>query len=657
MDGKPTYGELEERIEELENALTVHKAATDAVKESAVYLDIMGGALIVLDSEARVVKVNEIFTRIWGYSPQEVYGKSVFGLFPEAELPKHKSELANAAQLGGVRAFEATALTKDRRQVAVSVSGRALRDEKGNLLNFVALYRDTTEHRKAEEELKRSEDFNRALFRHNPIQTIAVDRKGKIVEYNMRKEKSGDRIPDIGSVMYKDYASRHKEDMYAAMMDVMERKEVKEFPALEYGEKCLSITIAPYPYGAIITTLDITESRAMAEKLGVAEKMEAIGTLAGGIAHDYNNLLAIILGNIDLIGLSLPPESEIESNLSDAKKACLRAKDLTNKLITFSEGGAPVKRVNHIAGLLKESAEAALRGSNVNCEFIMAEGLWATEYDEVQMKHVINNLIFNSVEAMPHGGTIRVTAENVSLSTAASRASQLSSGRYLKISVQDPGTGIAPRNLPRIFDPYFSTKDRGSQKGLGLGLATVKSIIHKHNGEITVDSKEGIGSTFHVYLPVVETETVEAREEREYAEPRLEVRRVLLMDDEEMIRELARQMLARLGYSPVTARDGSEAVELYREAMGSDRPFDVAILDLTVKGGMGGQDAIKALLEMDPDVRAIVASGYSNDAVITSFEEYGFMDALAKPYTMEDLSNALDRITAQDSQAEENLAQ
>ena len=293
----------------------------------------------------------------------------------------------------------------------------------------------------------------------------------------------------------------------------------------------------------------------------------------------------------------------------------------------------------------------------MNCEFIMAEGLWATEYDEVQMKHVINNLIFNSVEAMPHGGTIRVTAENVSLSTAASRASQLSSGRYLKISVQDPGTGIAPRNLPRIFDPYFSTKDRGSQKGLGLGLATVKSIIHKHNGEITVDSKEGIGSTFHVYLPVVETETVEAREEREYAEPRLEVRRVLLMDDEEMIRELARQMLARLGYSPVTARDGSEAVELYREAMGSDRPFDVAILDLTVKGGMGGQDAIKALLEMDPDVRAIVASGYSNDAVITSFEEYGFMDALAKPYTMEDLSNALDRITAQDSQAEENLAQ
>ena len=510
------------------------------------------------------------------------------------------------------------------------------------------LEKKPAELKHAEEELKKSEDISRTIFKYNPIQTIAVDREGRIVDYNLAKEISGDKLPDIGDVMYKDYAGRHKENMYAAMMDSIEKGELKEFPALKYNAKYLSVTIAPYPYGAIITSQNITKRISLEKRLSHAEKMEAIGTLAGGIAHDYNNLLAVILGNMDLIESSTQSGN---SNLSLAKEACMRAKDLSHKLITFSEGGAPVKRANAIAGFLKESSNFALSGSNVNCEFILADSLWPVEYDENQMKHVINNLITNAAQAMPDGGTIKISAENILLSPEEEQVLQLSSGKYLKISIQDQGTGIPPEHLPRIFDPYFSTKDRGSQKGMGLGLAAAYSIINKHNGQIAVESDEGAGSTFHIYLPVIEAEgmALTAKDGCEAGQSainnqRSTIPRVLVMDDEEMIRNLSDQMLNRLGYAPETAKDGSEAIELYKQAMDAGKPFDAAILDLTIKGGMGGKGTIKALLAIDPQVKAIVASGYSNDPVITDFKRYGFMDALTKPHSMADLRNALDRV-------------
>ena len=663
MAKKPTHEELEKKIQELEREAAEYKHADKKLQESEpkfrTLFDLIPQAIVLAEVDTGVlIDVNRKYCELTKYSKEEIIGRTAaeLGLFSEEDRNRFLRELQVS---GDVQGLEMDFKVKDGTILNALLFSKIIQlSNKTFTLNICI---DVTEQKHAEEELKKSEDFNRTLFKYNPIQTIAVDLKGRIVDYNIAKEQSGDRLPDIGNVMYKDYAGRHKENMYAAMMDSIKRGELKEFPALKYKDKFLSVTIAPYPYGAIITSQNITERIALEERLAHAEKMEAIGTLAGGIAHDYNNLLAVILGNIDLIELSAQPGSEMDRSLSHAKEACMRAKDLAHKLITFSKGGAPVKRVASIIEMLKESSDFALAGSNVNCEFYISDNLWPVEYDENQMKHVINNLITNADQGMPDGGTIRVSAENIPIgSEDKDPILQLPAGKYIKISIQDHGIGIPPERLSRVFDPYFSTKERGTQKGMGMGLATVYSIINKHNGQVTVESEEGAGSTFHIYLPAAEAEGMELRAKGGYEVKQSTIPpgrkplragginqqspRVLVMDDEEMLRNLADQMLNRLGYDIETAKNGSEAIELYKQAMNAGKPFDAVILDLTIKGGMGGKGAVKALLKIDPQVKAIVASGYSNDPVITDFKQYGFMDALVKPHTMEDLGNALDKI-------------
>ncbi len=390
--------------------------------------------------------------------------------------------------------------------------------------------------------------------------------------------------------------------------------------------------------GFIGTAIDITERKWAEEEMHRAQKLESLGSLAGGIAHDFNNILTAIMSNTSLAKSGLDETDHTYLRLNEIEKATLRAKDLTHRFLTFAKGGVPIKKTVSIVELLKESASLSLRGSNTKCQFTLDSNLWPVDIDEGQISQVINNLLINANQAMENGGVIHVKAENVKVK--GQKIGNTVADNFVKISVEDQGYGIPKENLNNIFDPYFTTKESGT----GLGLATTYSIIKKHDGIITVDSEEGKGTTFYIYLPASENEYVEDSEETETqfeSKDASQEGRILLMDDEKMIRETAGKVLRYIGYDVEYAEDGSQAIEIYKKNVESGDNFDAVILDLTVPGGMGGEQAIKQLLEIDPEVKAIVSSGYSDNPIMSQFEEYGFSGVIVKPYDLNELKKVL----------------
>lgn len=380
---------------------------------------------------------------------------------------------------------------------------------------------------------------------------------------------------------------------------------------------------------------DITTLAQAEEALRKVEKLESIGVLAGGIAHDLNNFLTAILGNISLAKMYKDPR-EKDRRLAEAEKACMLIKDLTQQLLTFSKGGAPILRMAAIGELLHDAAAFTLRGSNVGCEFSIPDDLWPVEMDEGQINQVISNVVINANQAMASGGMIKICAENVT--DVAEDVLALEYGEYVKISIADHGTGISKDDLPKIFDPFYTTKQAGS----GLGLATSYSIIQKHNGCMAVESQLGVGTVFHIYLPASPAEVLMTPAEEK--KPIMGSGRILVMDDEKHVRDTAATMLSSLGYAVITAIDGAEAIEIYKEAMASVNPFDAVIIDLTIPGGMGGEETIQGLAAIDPEVKAIVSSGYSNDTILANFREHGFMGIIPKPYNIQELSEILHEV-------------
>jgi PAS domain S-box-containing protein len=381
---------------------------------------------------------------------------------------------------------------------------------------------------------------------------------------------------------------------------------------------------------------DVTDRKRMEDDLIKSHKLESIGILAGGIAHDFNNILTAILGNISLAETYVEPESELAELLLDSEKASIRARDLTQQLLTFSKGGEPVKKAISICRLIKESANFALMGSNVKCSYRLPYDVWPVEVDEGQIGQVINNLVINAMQAMPEGGEINVKAENISVGTE--NAYLINEGDYVRITIEDHGIGIKKEHLQKVFDPYFTTK----QKGSGLGLAIVYSIIKKHNGYISVESDQGTGTTFEMLIPASEDQIEEQMVVKE--DQVGFIGSILVMDDEKVVRNVAGRILSRVGYFVEFAANGAEAIERYKMAMESGQPFDAVIMDLTIPGGMGGREAIKKLLEIDPDIKAIVSSGYSNDPVIADFKSYGFCEFIAKPYSRMELSRKISQV-------------
>lgn len=390
----------------------------------------------------------------------------------------------------------------------------------------------------------------------------------------------------------------------------------------------------------LVVVRDIGERKRMQQELLKSRQLESIAALSGGIAHDYNNLLTAIMGNISLALISIQEESPVHEWLSQAQDAALMAKELTNRLITFSKGGAPLKETVNLAGLIESATEFALSGSNIIAEFNIGADLWCADVDRTQIGQALHNIVINAREAMPNGGKIMVCAEN---ETFLQDGPLRKKGRFLAISIKDEGNGVPPEAIDRIFDPYFSTKEMGNQRGMGLGLSIANSIVERHEGRILVEAPPGEGALFKVVLPA--SRTLCARAEAPQPHPEEEQSRVhgriLVMDDEAMIRKLAGSILDQLGLETAFAANGEEAVAAYAAAMTAGRPFDVVMLDLTVKGGMGGKEAIKQLRMMDPHVKAIVSSGYSNDPGVTRFAEFGFTAVVAKPYRVNELRQQL----------------
>jgi signal transduction histidine kinase/CheY-like chemotaxis protein len=386
--------------------------------------------------------------------------------------------------------------------------------------------------------------------------------------------------------------------------------------------------------GTVLVLRDVTVRQRFEQELQRASRLESVGILAGGIAHDFNNILTAIMGNVTLALLDAEALSKTERYLREAERATLRARDLTQQLLTFAKGGDPVRAAVLLPEIITEAAQFVLHGSRVKCEFDLPANLWPANADKGQIGQVVQNLVINAIQAMPEGGTIRISAQNETVTIDSHKS--LVPGDYVHLIVTDTGTGIRAEHLAKIFDPYFTTKQQGS----GLGLTTAYSIIRKHNGHIEVESELGRGTIFNIWLPALHEQQLDLPEQQKETTSPLKGR-VLFMDDEEPIILMASTLLQRLGFEVEVTRDGAETVQKFETAHAAGRPFDLVVMDLTVPGGIGGREAIEQLRRIDPGVKAIVSSGYSSDPVLANYRAYGFRGMVAKPYKIEDFTRVL----------------
>lgn len=395
--------------------------------------------------------------------------------------------------------------------------------------------------------------------------------------------------------------------------------------------------------GTVWVFRDVTDAAHLEEERLKATKLESLAVLAGGLAHDFNNVLTAVTGNLQFATLDSSLDAETTEALTAAERACTRAIGLTKQLLTFSKGGAPVKATALISELIRDCTKFALSGSDIRSEFLIADDLWRADVDIGQLSQVVHNLVINAKQAMPAGGAIRVQCSNVNLSAAQVTAGglPLTPGSYIALSITDEGIGIPPEHLTKIFDPYFTTKAAGN----GLGLATSYSIVKAHGGHIAARSTVGQGTCFVIHLPASNKPIPEAAA-AETAVGARTGRRVLIMDDEEEVSSVASRLLMRLGYVPEAVSDGNAAVTRYENAQIAGRPFDVVMLDLTVPGGMGGLETLERLRRIDPGVKAIVSSGYSDSSAMADFERHGFQGVIPKPYVLAEFKATFGRLAA-----------
>ena len=638
--------------------------------------------------DGEFIDVNQAFADMLGYTRDELMNLKISSLYvdPKERMRFNEKMIAE----GAIKNEELCLKKKDETPVIVSDTSTAVYDTDGTLLHFDGVTEDITRRKETEEELKKYRTHLEELVEHRTTNlkeanqqlqreiaerfqveeslaaekerlavtlrsigegVITTDTAGKVVLINKvaeqltgytQEEAAGRPLNEIFNTVNEET----RIPCTSPVAEVMDRGFLVDpdrdvlLIAKDRTERVVSESGAPIRdrnsriIGVVLVFRDVTERQKMEQDLLRAQKLESLGILAGGIAHDFNNILTAIVDNVALARL-YTQENRVVEKLTKVEKASLQAKNLTQQLLTFSKGGAPIKKVTVITELIKDSASFALRGSKVRCHFEIPGDLWPSNIDEGQISQVINNLIINADQAMPEGGTIQVHAKN----TTVTHQDQLPvrPGKYIKISITDEGVGIPERYLSKIFDPYFTTK----QKGSGLGLATSYSIVNRHNGHIDAASQVGKGTTVYVWLPASFEKT-----EYQVVEPSGYVKgkgKILLMDDEDIILEAAGDVLQHLGYYVECARDGAEALVLYKKAQTEGIPFDVVIMDLTIPGGMGGEEAIKELKKVDPHVQAIVSSGYSNDPVMADYREYGFCDVVTKPYTLEELSETVRR--------------
>lgn len=612
----------------------------------------IGDAVIATDPEGRVKFMNSVAQSLTGWEQEEAVGKhlkDIFNIVNENTGEPIESPVERVTREGIVVGLgnHTMLIAKDGMRIPIDDNGAPIKDESDELLGVVLVFRDISGRKHVEKALRESEEKYRALV-ENASEVIIIAQDGALKFVNSRTvELTGYSKDDLISKPFLEFI--HPDDRYMVLERYRKRlmgddsiPSVYSFRIVKKdGEiRWVSLNAVFIPWEEKPATLsflsDITEHKKMEAELMKIQKLESIGVLAGGIAHDFNNLLTAVIGNISLAMMYDNPEDK-NRRLAEAEKASMQARELTQRLLTFSKGGAPIRKTISIVDLLRDSVSFVLSGSNISCEFSIPDDLWQTEVDEGQISQVINNIVINADQSMPTGGKIKIKAENFDLGIG--DIVPLKQGQYVKISIQDHGVGIPKDYLSRIFDPFFTTKHKGS----GLGLTTSYSIVKNHGGYITVESEVGVGTTFHIYLPASSKEATQMTGQEE-KKPIKGTGRILVVDDEGMINDLVKEMLYEIGYDATVTTDGAEAVELYKEAKESNIPFGAVILDLTMPGGIGGKETLKILTEFDPEVKAIVSSGYSEDPVMTDFKNHGFRGVIVKPYKIKELSEVLNKV-------------
>ena len=640
------YRELQETAQRLEQSRNMLQLIIESVPVRVFWKD----------SDLRFMGCNTLFARDAGLShPEQLLGKDDFamGWREQADLYRTDDRQVMESRRPKINMVEPQT-TPAGATIWLNTSKVPLQMPDGEVFGVLGVYEDITERKLAEEELHDTRERLELALKGADMGSWDWNVQAGAVIYNQRwAEMLGYNLEEIKPFFSSWEQLIHPDDLPRFMEALNTHLEGKTpFYESEHrlrhksGEwlwvldkgKVIERDAQGQPLRACGTQLDITgRKQAEAEQLRFS-KLESLAILAGGIAHDFNNILTAIIGNLSLAMLDIHKKEHLRERLNEAERACLQAQTLSRQLLTFAKGGAPIKELVAVEKLLIDSGSLASSGLKARCEFSFGEDLWAAEADPGQISQVFQNLIINAIQAMPTGGTIKVRGEN--LVVEAKSDLPLSPGRYVKISIQDQGVGIPADFLLKIFDPYFTTKQTGS----GLGLATAYSIVKNHHGHISVESELGAGTIFHVYLPRLT--------ERWWSQPEKAGRvlaglgKILVMDDEEMVRHILDKMLGHLGYKAKVARDGEEAIELFTAAQASGKPFDAVILDLTVPGGLGGRETMARLLKIDPRIKAIVSSGYSDDPIMADFREYGFSGVIAKPYRISELSKILQEVLA-----------
>lgn len=610
------------------------------------------------DRQGRCLKTNRTGLSIIGCSESETLGRKLSDFFSEKNSPDIETAVEKVLA-GQQSSFEAIQISPGQPAITWNTILNPVYGKEDDISGFVGIFSDITEAKQAEEALRKSERKYRSF----------TNLTSDYVYSCLRTKDSSYKIDWMAGAFQKITGYTVEELMQAGcwinFVHPDDKPKVQEYLInLKPGENsicefrliskdsgicwireyslCTIDEDCPEYYRLYGASQDITEQKWTAMQLEIKEeqirrtqKLEAIGTLAGGIAHDFNNLLQGVFGYISMARMNIDQRQKSLDMLEQAEKALHMSVNLSTQLLTFSKGGKPCRKRIDLLPIIENVVKFALSGSRVACKLETVETLRPVNADEGQIGQVIQNIVLNAEQAMPMGGTLVITTNNLNV-TQKSLSPVLSEGNYVAISFKDSGIGIPEEYLPKIFDPYFTTKDKGS----GLGLATSFSIIKNHGGIINVKSKMGKGSTFSVWLPAMEA--VEEKTDPLSA-PAAAYRkgRILLMDDDEIVRDITGEMIRTLGHEVEFAVNGEEAIAKYHESLLQGRRFDVVILDLTIRGGMGGEAAIKALLKMDPDIKAVVSSGYAENVAISEYEALGFKARLSKPYSINGLNYTL----------------
>jgi len=632
------------QLSELEGAETHIRSVIDNILDG----------MITVDDSGVIRSMNPSAEKMFGCRDNEMIGHNLTRLVPKRYESEHDSKpvVCNWTELMGRTGGSTLALGRTRKHVTFPVEMSLSEMIIDQQRVYVAMVRDVTERKRFEQQIAAEKESLGVTLRAIGDGVITTDVNGKVIMLNSEAEKLtgwsskegiGQPLKSVFDVTI-DLAAQAKVQKSGyrseAQSILLNLPESVTLTSRDGNERVIEQVASPIRdnknevAGVVLVFRDITARQRAETERRKAETLEQLGLLAGGIAHDFNNLLTAIIGNISLASVLLPPNDEMAERLDDAKNASLRARDLAQQLLTFARGGTPIKKTASIGKLIQDTVSFSLRGSHNRSEFEFGVDLSSAEIDAGQISQVIANLVVNADQAMPNGGTLHVSCENFSYSATTTPAvPDLAAGDYVRIRIRDEGVGIPAKYMKRIFDPYFTTKPKGS----GLGLATAYSIIKNHSGLMTVESEVHVGTTFTIYLPAALDQEMPVEAPRTFTPAMPGTGRVLVVDDEDAIRDLVEFTLTRLGYKVWQAATALEGVNIYREKFEAGERFDAVILDLTLPGGIGGKEALKKLIEIDPTVNAIVSSGYATDATMSRYQDFGFRGVIAKPYEAAEL--------------------